>query len=792
MLTSASARWIRQFTSWRRIHVRSLLLAAVIAGALTPLVWHFFAPPAHVDGTLKIGFQISPPYHFPDANGNPSGPVVDIVQEAARRRNIRLQWVFSPQGPEVALSSGAVDLWPIMGDLPERRRILYISAPWTKMVYVVFAQASLGLRRPEDVGKMPLAVAKISLDSRLARQYFGSAKIVTVPNTDQVIDTVCSGRAQAGLLSQGALGDSRVLSCPQGRTKTFPLPGATIWFGIGANKRSRGARLAADLFREEIGRMGSDGSLVDIDFRWGTVLSTEVATIFQYRRTRDYSFVLLAALSVLAAALVAMLWLTHRLRLARRQREEVEQSYQLIFETNPLPMWVYDLDTLRFLRVNDAAERHYGYSRSEFLSMTVLDIRQSEDIPRFRERISSPGDPRSYSAGIWRHRKRDGSPLQVEIFAHQLLSAGRRAELTLAIDVTERLRTQAEMAERNRLAMFIAETSVALGQADTLVQGLRECMEILVRIIGVAFARTWTLNETENVLELEASAGMYTHIDGAHSRVPVGQFKIGHIAQEGKPYLTNQVLEDSWVGDKEWARREGMVSFAGYPLMVEARLVGVVAMFARHPLTQTTLQILASAADGLAQFIKRKRAEEALLESEDRYRDLVESSSDLIGTHDAEGRILSVNRAMIRLLDKSRPEEVAGCLLSDFFPPHLRSQFKPYLETVLTQGHADGLMKVLTSSGEERLIEYRNSLRREDPEKPIIRCMAHDVTERWSAERETRRAKEAAEAANRAKSEFLANMSHEIRTPMNGLIGMLELVLDGELIAGTARVPAIR
>ena len=90
------------------------------------------------------------------------------------------------------------------------------------------------------------------------------------------------------------------------------------------------------------------------------------------------------------------------------------------------------------------------------------------------------------------------------------------------------------------------------------------------------------------------------------------KLKIGLIAQEKKPHLTNDVLNDPRVSDKAWAQNEGIVSFAGYPLIVQDRTVGVMAMFARQRLSSTTLDTLALVADSIAQGIERKRTEEAL------------------------------------------------------------------------------------------------------------------------------------------------------------------------------------
>jgi PAS domain S-box-containing protein len=188
-----------------------------------------------------------------------------------------------------------------------------------------------------------------------------------------------------------------------------------------------------------------------------------------------------------------------------------------------------------------------------------------------------------------------------------------------------------------KLAALGADIGVALTQSDTKRDMLQRCAEALVKHLDAAFARIWTLSDMENVLELQASAGLYTHLDGAHSRVPVGKFKIGLIAEERKPHLTNSVVGDPRVGDQEWARREGMVSFAGYPLLIDNSLVGVMAMFARHTLTEVALDAMASIANGVALGIKRKRAERELQESEERYRSLSEAMPQMVWATDAKG-----------------------------------------------------------------------------------------------------------------------------------------------------------
>src|SRR5262249_14149659 len=113
-----------------------------------------------------------------------------------------------------------------------------------------------------------------------------------------------------------------------------------------------------------------------------------------------------------------------------------------------------------------------------------------------------------------------------------------------------------------------ADVSAAFSKPAHLKEILRGCAEAIVRHLDAAFARIWMLNKDESMLELQASAGMYTRLDGSYSRIPVGDLKVGSIAREKKAHFTNDVLNDPRVNDKAWAQHNGMVAFAGHPLVV--------------------------------------------------------------------------------------------------------------------------------------------------------------------------------------------------------------------------------
>lgn len=182
----------------------------------------------------------------------------------------------------------------------------------------------------------------------------------------------------------------------------------------------------------------------------------------------------------------------------------------------------------------------------------------------------------------------------------------------LECEIEERRQAQADVADRTKVALLGSDIGAALTRGDTTGETLQRCAEAFVQHLDAAFARIWTVQKNENALQLAASAGMYTNLDGPHSRIEIGTGKVGWIAAEGKPVSTDSIAGDPYFTDQEWVRREGIVAFAGYPLTVASEVVGVLAMFGRRPFPPLTRRAMGAAADGIALGIQRMQAVDEL------------------------------------------------------------------------------------------------------------------------------------------------------------------------------------
>lgn len=171
---------------------------------------------------------------------------------------------------------------------------------------------------------------------------------------------------------------------------------------------------------------------------------------------------------------------------AQQTLRENEKKYRYLFEHNPMPMWVIDLKTFKFLDVNKMAVLQYGYSREEFLSMTVIDIRPEQDKDLFIKSLNSAQiNSTNFNRGIWNHQKKDGTIIPVEIIAHEIMYEGVPARFILSNDITERKKAELNLERRNKellktnceLDRFVYSVSHDLRSPLTSVLGLLSFIE---------------------------------------------------------------------------------------------------------------------------------------------------------------------------------------------------------------------------------------------------------------------------------------------------------------------------
>lgn len=153
-------------------------------------------------------------------------------------------------------------------------------------------------------------------------------------------------------------------------------------------------------------------------------------------------------------------------------------DYRVLFETDPQPTWIYDLGTLAFSAVNNAVIMRYGYTRDEFLAMTIKDIRPLEDVDRLKKDVASPRPDFQYSTG-WRHRLKDGQVIDVEITSHTLTFEGRKAALVMAQDVTDVV----QMVER---LQRLSRTFAVLSDINQSIVRVRDLPTLYKRVCTIA------------------------------------------------------------------------------------------------------------------------------------------------------------------------------------------------------------------------------------------------------------------------------------------------------------------
>jgi PAS domain S-box-containing protein len=488
---------------------------------------------------------------------------------------------------------------------------------------------------------------------------------------------------------------------------------------------------------------------------------------------------------------------------AQRALRESEEKFRALFEGSSQGVVLHDENQI--LEVNPAAVRILGRQRAQELvgkhpcgtSPAFQPNGESSDAlaRKHIQECMVDGSARFE----WMSCSPQGAEIPLEVTLTRIQWSGRQIIQALINDISERKRAEHALREANqklrreieqrtraeeslkqrvRTSTLSTEVALALNAATELQPMLQQCAELTVRHLDVAFTRIWTLNETTQTLELQASAGCYTHLDGPHSRVSVGQYKIGLIAQEKKPHLTNSVQTDPRVSDRAWAAREGMVAFAGYPLLLEDRVLGVLALFARHTLADDVLMALGSVADSVALGIERKRAQTALAESEARFSVAFQASPIFFGiARMSDGRFVLINDAFVNWSGLSR-EEILGRNTTELSVWERQEDREAYWADLRRTGsirarecrfrnRSGRLFTMLLSS---EVIQLNRV--------PHMLTLALDISQRKQAEAELQRTLAREMELSQLKSSFVSMVSHEFRTPLGIIQSSAELLRD--------------
>jgi PAS domain S-box-containing protein len=503
--------------------------------------------------------------------------------------------------------------------------------------------------------------------------------------------------------------------------------------------------------------------------RWGTWVSAEVPIKDQKTGNviavfgMDYNasswksrimFEVIQAILVVFVILI-LLFISKRsihknflLRKEIQQREKVEKElkesesyFRLLFELNPQPMFVYDLDSMNITAVNNSAITVYKYSKDEFMSMNILDLKAPSEFSRLWKNLIE--DPNSFQhTEIWNHKTKDGQIIQVEVHSHNLDFRHKNARLVLLIDITEKLKIEKELSEsRLTLSNLIDNLPgviyrCALDEDYTMDYMSDACS----RITGYSpddFIKNKTISFNNLILP--------------EYRTPIWEkwqrIRTDHsIFEEEYPIKTAS-------GEIKWVWERGRC------------------VFDKH----NNLEYL----EGYIEDITfKKKAEKELR----KISQAIKQSPVSIVITNADGIIEYTNPKFSEVTEFQASEALGknpNILKSGMMSPEFYTDFWGTISSGKTWTG-----ELINKAKSGRLYWASKSVSPIFDETGKIThyvAVCEDISEKKKTENELIKAKEKAEESDRLKSSFLANISHEIRTPMNGILGFAELLKEPDL-----------
>ncbi|MGA9780330.1 MAG: PAS domain S-box protein [Verrucomicrobiia bacterium] len=399
---------------------------------------------------------------------------------------------------------------------------------------------------------------------------------------------------------------------------------------------------------------------------------------------------------------------------AEEELRRSEKQYRLLFQDNPNPMWVFDLETLAFLEVNKSAIQHYGYSHEEFLAMKMSDLCRVEGDQSKDATLGDAG-----SGHIWRHRRKDGAFIDVEVVWSPMAFRNRFAALAMVTDVTERRRNEHRNEVFSKLSHRLSSATTA-AEAATII-----CEASDALFAWDDFALDLYSAEKDEVFSLLNIAT----VDEQRVKIP----------ESSQSKSANTLIRRVITKGAELVHTPGPKGHAADAMLVPvrkgARLIGV--LFVQNRVagaySDRDLETLQTLADQCGGALERVNAEEALRESQRRFRDLFENSPDAIFVVDLNGIVLDVNLASCLLHGLMQEQLVGKNVLTDLVPESRREQTRKDFEKMTSGKWTQAESESLTAEGRITPVEVRAS-RIEYGGQPAVLLHVRNITERREAE----------------------------------------------------------
>jgi PAS domain S-box-containing protein len=317
-------------------------------------------------GVFRIGWEHDPPFQMALADGEPSGLAIELVREAARRRNIRLQWIRRQRSGETSLVNRQVDLWPLITFTQERKKRIYISEAYLEHGFFFLVRQDAPYRSVQDLEQRTLSHLNQPIVTYLATEHFPRTRLIAKPNLKDVIAEVCEGRADGAFLEENSALSALLdgIPCAGIPMRLIWIPSIRTKLGVGATFEAAGV---ADEIREEIGKIAKEGRLSSMASRWGDFSVRDTETIHLLQEARQRERTLLVASIVFACLLLVAMWQTirrgreaKRARRAEQTLRQMEQKLRLMANNMKEMVLAYDMDR-RLIFANPAVETLTGY-----------------------------------------------------------------------------------------------------------------------------------------------------------------------------------------------------------------------------------------------------------------------------------------------------------------------------------------------------------------------------------------------------------------------------------------------